>query len=48
MIDLIRSAAVILALILSGNLDPVPVPVPDASGDPVPVVPAVPVTTEII
>ena len=43
MLELIRSAAVILALILSGNTDPVPVP--DASGDPVPVVP---VTTEII
>lgn len=50
MLELLRSAAVILALILSGNTDPVPVPVPvpDASGDPVPVVPAVPVTAEII
>ena len=48
MLELIRSAAVILVLILSGNLDPVPVPALDAPGDPVPVVPAVPVTTEII
>lgn len=48
MLEIIRSAAVILALILSGNLDPVPVPVPDATGDPVPAVPVVPLTTEII
>lgn len=46
MIELIRSAAVILALILSGNPDPVPVP--DAPGDPVPAVSAVPLTAEII
>lgn len=48
MLELIRSAAVILALILSGNTDPVPVPVPDAPGDPVQVVPAVLVTAEIV
>lgn len=48
MLELIRSAAVILALILSGNTDPVPASVPDAPGDPVPVVPAVPVTAEIV
>lgn len=48
MLELIRSAAVILALILSGNTDPVTASVPDASGDPVSVIPAVPLTTEII
>lgn len=41
MLDIIRSAARVLMLILSGDLDPVPIPVsvPDAPGDPVPVVP---------
>lgn len=39
MLDLIRSAASVLMLILSGNLDPVPASVPDAPGDPVPAVP---------
>lgn len=47
MLDLIRSAVSVLMRILSGDLDPVPVPVPDAPGDPVPVVPVL-VSNQIV